>query len=93
VEALNEHKRATSPPTASMMSRIFAILFPGSPAVNAILATVYISGPPSMRLLSNHIIVVPPSNSYRLPPGTMSSKHRSLISLRHGRFRRRRTFR
>ncbi|KEY79087.1 ZIP metal cation transporter [Aspergillus fumigatus] len=49
VEALNEHKRATSPPTASMMARLFAILFPGSPAVNAILATVYISGPPSMR--------------------------------------------
>ncbi|GFG24304.1 histidine-rich membrane protein KE4 homolog 1 [Aspergillus udagawae] len=50
VEALNEHKRATSPPTASMMSRIFAILFPGSPAVNAILATVYISGPPNFLL-------------------------------------------
>ncbi|EAW11646.1 Zn(2+) transporter YKE4 [Aspergillus clavatus NRRL 1] len=50
VEALNEHKRATSPPTASLMSRIFAVLFPGSPAVNAILATVYISGPPNFLL-------------------------------------------
>ncbi|PKX98039.1 Zn(2+) transporter YKE4 [Aspergillus novofumigatus IBT 16806] len=50
VEALNEHKRATSPPTASMMSRLFSILFPGSPAVNAILATVYISGPPNFLL-------------------------------------------
>ncbi|GIJ82986.1 hypothetical protein Asppvi_001503 [Aspergillus pseudoviridinutans] len=50
VEALNEHKRATSPQTASMMSRLFAILFPGSPAVNAILATVYISGPPNFLL-------------------------------------------
>ncbi|KAF7160535.1 hypothetical protein CNMCM6106_007990 [Aspergillus hiratsukae] len=50
VEALNQHKRATNPPTASMMSRVFAILFPGSPAVNAILATVYISGPPNFLL-------------------------------------------
>ncbi|KAH2303654.1 hypothetical protein KXV47_009468 [Aspergillus fumigatus] len=50
VEALNEHKRATSPPTASVMARLFAILFPGSPAVNAILATVYISGPPNFLL-------------------------------------------
>ncbi|RHZ63963.1 hypothetical protein CDV55_106915 [Aspergillus turcosus] len=50
VEALNEHKRATNPATASMMSRLFAILFPGSPAVNAILATVYISGPPNFLL-------------------------------------------
>jgi zinc transporter 7 len=33
-----------------MMSRVFAILFPGSPAVNAILATVYISGPPNFLL-------------------------------------------
>ncbi|OJJ33766.1 hypothetical protein ASPWEDRAFT_41635 [Aspergillus wentii DTO 134E9] len=50
VESLNEHKRATSPQTASLTSRIFAILFPGSPAVNAILATVYISGPPNFLL-------------------------------------------
>lgn len=48
MQALNEHKLATKPPTTSLASRIFAVLFPGSPAVNAILATIYISGPPSM---------------------------------------------
>ncbi|KAL4764668.1 Zn(2+) transporter YKE4 [Aspergillus foveolatus] len=50
VESLNEHKRATSPPTTSLTSKIFSILFPGSPAVNALLATVYISGPPNFLL-------------------------------------------
>ncbi|KAF7585137.1 hypothetical protein BBP40_012179, partial [Aspergillus hancockii] len=50
VESLNEHKRATRPQTTSLTSRIFAVLFPGSPAVNAILATVYISGPPNFLL-------------------------------------------
>ncbi|KAE8349419.1 ZIP zinc transporter [Aspergillus coremiiformis] len=50
VESLNEHKRATNPQTTSLTSRIFAVLFPGSPAVNAILATVYISGPPNFLL-------------------------------------------
>lgn len=32
------------------MTRLFAILFPGSPAVNALLATLYISGPPNFLL-------------------------------------------
>ncbi|KAL4817177.1 ZIP zinc transporter-domain-containing protein [Aspergillus spinulosporus] len=50
VESLNEHKRATSPPTTSLTSKIFSVLFPGSPAVNALLATVYISGPPNFLL-------------------------------------------
>ncbi|KAL1968452.1 hypothetical protein VTN77DRAFT_1981 [Rasamsonia byssochlamydoides] len=50
VQALNEHKLATKPPTTSLTSRIFAVLFPGSPAVNAILATIYISGPPNFLL-------------------------------------------
>ncbi|KAL4894392.1 ZIP zinc transporter [Aspergillus ambiguus] len=50
VESLNEHKRASSPQTTSLTSKIFAVLFPGSPAVNAILATVYISGPPNFLL-------------------------------------------
>jgi zinc transporter 7 len=31
-------------------SKIFAVLFPGSPAVNALLATLYISGPPNFFL-------------------------------------------
>ncbi|KAH0556929.1 hypothetical protein GP486_005281 [Trichoglossum hirsutum] len=47
VQSLNEHRRATAPQTSSLTSRIFAVLFPGSPAVNALLATLYISGPPS----------------------------------------------
>ncbi len=31
-------------------AKIFAVLFPGSPAVNALLATLYISGPPNLLL-------------------------------------------
>ncbi|RJE26803.1 zinc transporter [Aspergillus sclerotialis] len=50
VESLNVHKQATAPQTTSLTSRIFSILFPGSPAVNAILATIYISGPPNFLL-------------------------------------------
>ncbi|KAL4870292.1 hypothetical protein BDV12DRAFT_166087 [Aspergillus spectabilis] len=50
VESLNEHKRATSPQTASLTSKIFSVLFPGSPAVNSLLATLYISGPPNFLL-------------------------------------------
>lgn len=50
VEELNAHKTATAPPTGSLTSRIFAILFPGSPAINALLATLYISGPPNFLL-------------------------------------------
>ncbi|KAJ6131626.1 Zinc/iron permease [Penicillium sp. IBT 18751x] len=50
VESLNEHKRATTPQTASLLSQIFAVLFPGSPAVNSLLATLYISGPPNFLL-------------------------------------------
>ncbi|OGE49655.1 hypothetical protein PENARI_c020G09504 [Penicillium arizonense] len=50
VESLNEHKRATSPETTSLTSKIFAVLFPSSPAVNALLATLYISGPPNFLL-------------------------------------------
>ncbi|PYH68566.1 Zn(2+) transporter YKE4 [Aspergillus vadensis CBS 113365] len=50
VESLNEHKRAAAPQTTSLTSKIFSILFPSSPAVNAILATIYISGPPNFLL-------------------------------------------
>ncbi|KAE8154857.1 ZIP zinc transporter-domain-containing protein [Aspergillus avenaceus] len=50
VESLNEQKRANSPQTTSLTARIFSVLFPGSPAVNAILATAYISGPPNFLL-------------------------------------------
>ncbi|KAI1909262.1 hypothetical protein LOZ61_005130 [Ophidiomyces ophidiicola] len=50
VQSLNLHKQATAPQTASLTSKVFAVLFPGSPAVNAILATLYISGPPNFLL-------------------------------------------
>jgi len=39
-----------NPTTSSLTSRIFSVLFPGSPAVNALLATLYISGPPNFLL-------------------------------------------
>jgi zinc transporter 7 len=50
VQDLNTYKLATSPQTSSLTSRTFAVLFPGSPAVNALLATLYISGPPNFLL-------------------------------------------
>lgn len=50
MQALNQHKVASSPTTSSVTSQIFAFLFPGSPAVNALLATLYISGPPNFLL-------------------------------------------
>ncbi|CAN9129664.1 hypothetical protein CUC08_Gglean013321 [Alternaria sp. MG1] len=50
VQALNQHKVASAPTTSSLSSQIFAFLFPGSPAVNALLATLYISGPPNFLL-------------------------------------------
>ncbi|KAL2008173.1 hypothetical protein VTN00DRAFT_8155 [Thermoascus crustaceus] len=50
VQSLNEHKIASAPQTTSLTARIFSVLFPGSPAVNSILATLYISGPPNFLL-------------------------------------------
>ncbi|KAF1831137.1 ZIP zinc transporter-like protein [Decorospora gaudefroyi] len=50
VQALNQHKVASNPSTSSVTSQIFAFLFPGTPAVNALLATLYISGPPNFLL-------------------------------------------
>ncbi|EEH06459.1 ZIP Zinc transporter [Histoplasma capsulatum G186AR] len=50
VQELNAHKLATSPESTGFTSQLFAVLFPGSPAVNAILATFYISGPPNFLL-------------------------------------------
>ncbi|KAL3426878.1 zip zinc transporter [Phlyctema vagabunda] len=50
VQDLNSYKLATSPQSSSLTSRIFAVLFPGTPAVNALLATLYISGPPNFLL-------------------------------------------
>lgn len=50
MQDLNAYRHATHPPHSTMTSRIFATLFPGSPAVNALLATLYISGPPNFLL-------------------------------------------
>lgn len=50
VQALNQRKLSSSSTTSSFTSQIFALLFPGSPAVNALLATLYISGPPNFLL-------------------------------------------
>jgi solute carrier family 39 (zinc transporter), member 7 len=36
--------------SSSTTAKVFAVLFPGSPAVNALLATLYISGPPNFLL-------------------------------------------
>lgn len=58
MQSLNEHKLATNPETVGLMAKAFAVLFPGSPAVNAILATFYISGPPSMYIRSYLPILV-----------------------------------
>lgn len=48
VQDLNRHKLASNPPSSSLASEVFSVLFPGTPAVNALLATLYISGPPSL---------------------------------------------
>jgi solute carrier family 39 (zinc transporter), member 7 len=50
VRDVDQYKIETTPPTSSLVSRIFKILYPGSPAVNALLATAYISGPPNFLL-------------------------------------------
>lgn len=48
---------------SSLTTRLFAVLFPGSPAVNALLATLYISGPP------NFLLALCPTN---IDPGSLS---------------------
>lgn len=50
VADLSAEKLAASEGASTLTSRIFGVLFPGSPAVNAILATLYISGPPNFLL-------------------------------------------
>ncbi|KAI0008018.1 ZIP zinc transporter [Xylariaceae sp. FL0662B] len=50
VQELNAEKLAGSSDTSTLVEQIFAVLFPGSPAVNALLATLYISGPPNFLL-------------------------------------------
>lgn len=51
VKQLNSRKVAAAPTEASWTSQLFAYIFPSSsPAINALLATAYISGPPNFLL-------------------------------------------
>jgi solute carrier family 39 (zinc transporter), member 7 len=51
VQSLNADKLRNTPETASYATKLFALLFPSSsPAINALLATAYISGPPNFLL-------------------------------------------
>ncbi|KAI0388381.1 putative ZIP zinc transporter [Xylariaceae sp. FL0594] len=50
VQELSAAKAAASSDSSTLTSKIFSVLFPGSPAVNALLATLYISGPPNFLL-------------------------------------------
>ncbi|EXJ89119.1 major histocompatibility complex, class I [Capronia epimyces CBS 606.96] len=51
VQNLSEHKVKNAPPHASLTTKLFELLFPSSsPAINALLATAYISGPPNLLL-------------------------------------------
>ncbi|KAI1381960.1 Zip-domain-containing protein [Hypoxylon crocopeplum] len=50
VQDLNAEKLASVSGSSTLTEQVFAILFPGSPAVNALLATLYISGPPNFLL-------------------------------------------
>lgn len=49
-QKLQQHGGHNGAAPSSMTAKIFAVLFPGSPAVNALLATLYISGPPNFLL-------------------------------------------
>ncbi|KAI0896831.1 Zip-domain-containing protein [Annulohypoxylon nitens] len=50
VQDLNAEKLQSASETSTLTSQIFAVLFPSSPAINALLATLYISGPPNFLL-------------------------------------------
>ena len=51
VQSLNADKLRNASDTASYTGKLFALLFPSaSPAINALLATAYISGPPNFLL-------------------------------------------
>ncbi|KAE9968886.1 hypothetical protein BLS_005620 [Venturia inaequalis] len=51
VQSLNHHKKSTASTELSLTARLFTLLFPSAnPAINALLATLYISGPPNFLL-------------------------------------------
>ncbi|TGZ85478.1 putative ZIP zinc transporter [Ascodesmis nigricans] len=63
VQDLNHERLAAQEETSSLMKRIFAIMFPAGPAINSLLATAYISGPP------NFILALCPEN---IDPSSLS---------------------
>ncbi|KAM0255863.1 hypothetical protein ACHAQJ_005368 [Trichoderma viride] len=64
IQELNSAKLAHFEAAPSSLStRLFSVLFPGSPAVNALLATLYISGPP------NFLLALVPTN---IDPSSLS---------------------
>ncbi|QDS75940.1 hypothetical protein FKW77_003185 [Venturia effusa] len=51
VQSLNHHRQSTASTELSLTARLFTLLFPSAnPAINALLATLYISGPPNFLL-------------------------------------------
>ena len=50
MQDLNAQRAASADGDSTLSSRLFALLFPSTPAVNALLATFYISGPPNFLL-------------------------------------------
>ena len=51
VQSLKRYKHENTPPVSSWTAKLFAVLFPSSsPAINSLLATLYISGPPNFLL-------------------------------------------
>lgn len=50
VKTLNHHKAASGQSATTFTNKLFSFLFPSSPAINALLATLYISGPPNFLL-------------------------------------------
>ncbi|KAL7893660.1 zinc transporter [Trichoderma sp. SZMC 28014] len=64
VQELNTAKAAHfEAAPSSLTTQLFSVLFPGSPAVNALLATLYISGPP------NFLLALVPTN---IDPSSLS---------------------
>lgn len=63
VKDLNNERLTAQEEQSSLMKRIFGIMFPAGPAINSLLATAYISGPP------NFILALCPEN---IDPSSLS---------------------
>lgn len=75
VQELNEYRRANVPETPGFATQIFERLFPYGPAANALLATLYISGPPSIISLSSRLYASSLIGVHRFPPRIMPAQH------------------